>query len=174
MKLCKFTVLSLLFSLLFLTVSTEQCGKQAGDARRAPGLCCNKFGWCDNTNVYCGPGNCQSQCPSGPTPKPPTLGPRPGGDISGVISNSVLDQILKHRNDNACQGKGNFYNYNAFINAVRSFCGFGTTRDIIVRKREIAQTSHESTVLNLIALAELRTISELTVSDSPEFCNMKL
>ncbi|KAM3287659.1 hypothetical protein P3S67_021089 [Capsicum chacoense] len=37
------------------------------------------------------------------------------------------------------------YNYNAFINAVRSFCGFGTTRDIIVRKREIAQTSHEST-----------------------------
>ncbi|KAM3344251.1 endochitinase 4-like [Capsicum galapagoense] len=145
MKLCKFTVLSLLFSLLFLTASAEQCGKQAGDARRAPGLCCNKFGWCDNTNVYCGPGNCQSQCPSGPTPKPPTLGPRPGGDISGVISNSMLDQILKHRNDNACQGKGNFYNYNAFINAVRSFCGFGTTRDIIVRKREIAQTSHEST-----------------------------
>ncbi|KAG5582060.1 hypothetical protein H5410_052687 [Solanum commersonii] len=150
MRLSEFTAFSLLFSLLLLTASAEQCGRQAGGARCAAGLCCSNFGWCGNTNDYCGPGKCQSQCPSGPSPKPPTPGPGPsGGDIGGVISNSMFDQMLKHRNDNACQGKNNFYSYNAFINAARSFGGFGTTGDTTARKREIAaffaQTSHETT-----------------------------
>lgn len=147
MRLCKFTALSsLLFSLLLLSASAEQCGSQAGGARCPSGLCCSKFGWCGNTNDYCGPGNCQSQCPGGPTPTPPT--PPGGGDLGSIISSSMFDQMLKHRNDNACQGKG-FYSYNAFINAARSFPGFGTSGDTTARKREIAaffaQTSHETT-----------------------------
>ncbi|PHU04843.1 hypothetical protein BC332_25665 [Capsicum chinense] len=129
--------------------SAEQCGSQAGGALCPSGLCCSKYGWCGDTDAYCGPGSCQSQCPGSPSPKPPTPGPGPSGDIGGVISNSMFDQMLKHRNDNACQGKNNFYNYNAFINAARSFPVFGTTGDTTARKREIAaffaQTSHETT-----------------------------
>ncbi|XP_027767959.1 uncharacterized protein LOC114074301 [Solanum pennellii] len=86
-----------------------------------------------------------SDCPGGG----PCPGPVTGGDLGSVISNSMFDQMLKHRNENSCQGKNNFYNYNAFITAARSFPGFGTSGDINARKREIAaffaQTSHETT-----------------------------
>lgn len=147
MRLSKLITLSLVFSLLSLTASAAQCGSQAGGARCPSGLYCSKFGYCGNTNEYCGSGNCQSQCPGGPTPGGST--PVPSGDLSSIISNSMFDQMLKHRNDNACQGKGNFYSYNAFINAARSFASFGTTGDIDVRKRDVAaffaQTSHETT-----------------------------
>lgn len=55
--------------------------------------------------------------------------------------------MLKHRNDAACPGK-DFYTYEAFISAAKSFGGFATTGDINTRKREIAaflaQTSHET------------------------------
>ncbi|KAH0677115.1 hypothetical protein KY285_024916 [Solanum tuberosum] len=55
--------------------------------------------------------------------------------------------MLKHRNHNVCQGKNNFYSYNAFRQVL--YPGFGTTGDITTRKREIvaffAQTSHEIT-----------------------------
>ncbi|NP_001412762.1 endochitinase 3 precursor [Nicotiana tabacum] len=152
MRLLEFTALSsLLVLFLLLAVSAEQCGKQAGGARCPSGMCCSNFGWCGNTQDYCGPGKCQSQCPSGPgpTPRPPTPTPGPStGDISNIISSSMFDQMLKHRNDNTCQGKS-FYTYNAFITAARSFRGFGTTGDTTRRKREVAaffaQTSHETT-----------------------------
>lgn len=151
MRLLKFTALSsLLVLFLVLAVSAEQCGRQAGGARCPSGMCCSNFGWCGNTQDYCGPGKCQSQCPScpGPTPRPPTPPGPSTGDISNIISSSMFDQMLKHRNDNACQGKG-FYTYNAFITAARSFRGFGTTGDTTRRKREVAaffaQTSHETT-----------------------------
>nr|8HNF_A Chain A, Anc5, ancestral GH19 chitinase [synthetic construct] len=65
-----------------------------------------------------------------------------------MISRSMFDQLLKHRNDGACPAKG-FYTYDAFIAAAKSFPSFGTTGDTDVRKREIAaflgQTSHETT-----------------------------
>ncbi|XP_027360535.1 endochitinase-like [Abrus precatorius] len=71
-----------------------------------------------------------------------------GDDVGSVISASLFEQLLKHRNDPACEGKG-FYTYNAFVTAARSFGGFGTTGDFNTRKREIAaflaQTSHETT-----------------------------
>ncbi|CAL9174531.1 unnamed protein product [Musa hybrid cultivar] len=70
------------------------------------------------------------------------------GSVGSIISSSVFDQMLKHRNDAACPGKG-FYTYNAFIAATNSFSGFGTTGDDATKKREIAaflaQTSHETT-----------------------------
>ena len=71
-----------------------------------------------------------------------------GGDIGSLIPQSLFDQILKHRNDANCPGKG-FYTYNAFISAAKSFGGFATAGDTNTRKREIAaflaQTSHETT-----------------------------
>lgn len=71
-----------------------------------------------------------------------------GQDITSIITKAQFEQMLKHRNDANCPAKG-FYTYEAFIVAARSFSGFGTTGDVITRKREIAaffgQTSHETT-----------------------------
>ncbi|XP_031276022.1 basic endochitinase-like [Pistacia vera] len=69
-------------------------------------------------------------------------------DVRSLISKDLFEQILKHRNDAACEGKG-FYTYEAFVNAANSFGAFATTGDTNTRKREIAaflaQTSHETT-----------------------------
>nr|AYN74359.1 chitinase 5 [Eucommia ulmoides] len=69
-------------------------------------------------------------------------------DVGSIVSGSLFDQMLRHRNDGGCPARG-FYTYEAFISAARSFGGFGTTGDLATRKREIAaflaQTSHETT-----------------------------
>lgn len=71
-----------------------------------------------------------------------------GGDVSSVISRAQFDQLLKHRNDQACPAKG-FYTYDAFVAAAKSFPGFGTTGTRDTRYQEVAaflaQTSHETT-----------------------------
>ncbi|KAL6011877.1 Chitinase 1 [Asimina triloba] len=140
------SALIFLLALLFSVTGeawAEQCGTQAGGALCPGGLCCSQFGWCGNTPPYCGQG-CQSQCGGGPTPVPPS----PGGSLASLVSGSLFDQILKHRNDAACPAKG-FYTYDAFINAARAFPNFAADGDTNTRKREIAaflaQTSHETT-----------------------------
>ncbi|KAF8405504.1 hypothetical protein HHK36_010411 [Tetracentron sinense] len=129
-------VLFSLFSLLGREALAEQCGRQAGGALCPGGACCSQFGWCGSTADYCGSG-CQSQCSQSG-----------GGDLGSLISRSLFDQILKHRNDGNCPAHG-FYTYDAFIAAAKSFGGFATTGDTTARKREIAaflaQTSHETT-----------------------------
>jgi basic endochitinase B len=133
------------------TTRAEQCGSQAGGAVCPNNLCCSKWGYCGSTTDYCGTG-CQSQCTPGngsPPPPPPTPPTSGGGNgVASIISQSLFEQMLKHRNDSACPGKG-FYTYDAFIAAANSFNGFGTTGDLDTRKREIAaffgQTSHETT-----------------------------
>ncbi|XP_038708588.1 endochitinase-like [Tripterygium wilfordii] len=71
-----------------------------------------------------------------------------GVGVESIINPALFDQMLRYRNDGRCQSKG-FYTYNAFVEAARSFEGFGTTGDVDTRKREIvaffAQTSHETT-----------------------------
>ncbi|XP_020093752.1 chitinase 11-like [Ananas comosus] len=71
-----------------------------------------------------------------------------GQSVSSIITQSLFNQMLKHRNDAACPAKG-FYTYDAFVQAANSFRGFGTTGDLVTRKRELAaffgQTSHETT-----------------------------
>lgn len=115
--------------------SAEQCGRQAGGKVCPGGACCSKYGWCGNTPDYCGDG-CQSQCSSS------------SSDIGKLITSSMFNNMLKHRNEGSCPGKG-FYTYDAFIAAAKSFPGFATTGDTTARKREIAaflaQTSHETT-----------------------------
>ncbi|XP_072969394.1 chitinase 1-like [Typha angustifolia] len=120
----------------------EQCGSQAGGALCPNGQCCSQYGWCGTTSDYCGTG-CQSQCGGG--------GGGGGGGSGGVaslISQSVFDQMLLHRNDAACPAHG-FYTYDAFVAAANSFGAFATTGDTTTKKREIAaflaQTSHETT-----------------------------
>ncbi|XP_030955253.1 endochitinase-like isoform X2 [Quercus lobata] len=140
----------ILLSLAFLLGSTwaEQCGRQANGAICPNGLCCSQHGWCGTTTEYCGNG-CQSQCkPAATTPSKPTPTPSGGGgDVGSLISLSLFNELLKHR-DNGCPSHG-FYTYDAFITAAQSFGGFGTTGDVNTRKRELAaflaQTSHKTT-----------------------------
>ncbi|WVZ78403.1 hypothetical protein U9M48_026116 [Paspalum notatum var. saurae] len=134
--------------------SGGQCGSQAGGALCPNGLCCSQWGYCGSTADYCGTG-CQSQCGGGgggggssPPPSPTPPAPSGGGSVASIISQSLFDQMLLHRNDAACPAQG-FYTYSAFIAAANAFPGFGTTGDTNTRKREIAaflgQTSHETT-----------------------------
>ncbi|KAG5530093.1 hypothetical protein RHGRI_030454 [Rhododendron griersonianum] len=78
-----------------------------------------------------------------------------GGGVSSLISKAVFEQMLKHRNDAACEGKG-FYTYEAFIDAADAFYGFGTTGNDTTKKREIAaflaQTSHETSGIVLFSV----------------------
>ncbi|CAL5050249.1 unnamed protein product [Urochloa decumbens] len=152
-------VVAMLAAAFAASARGEQCGSQAGGALCPNCLCCSKWGWCGSSDAYCGDG-CQSQCtgscgggptpptpPSGGGPSPPTP-PSGGSSVGSIISQSLFDQMLLHRNDNACPAKG-FYTYAAFIAAANSFPGFGTTGDDNTRKREVAaflgQTSHETT-----------------------------
>jgi chitinase len=68
--------------------------------------------------------------------------------VASIISESLFNQMLLHRNDAACPAKG-FYTYAAFIAAAKKFPGFGTTGGADTQKRELAaflaQTSHETT-----------------------------
>ena len=152
MGLMKLSSLIICLTLL-LGASAEQCGRQAGGAKCPNGLCCSNHGWCGNTADHCGAGKCQTQCgssstPTPSTPTPATPSPNSGGDVGSIISSSLFDQMLKHRNDPRCSAN-RFYTYDAFIAAARSFNGFGTTGDDTTRKREVAaflaQTSHETT-----------------------------
>lgn len=68
-------------------------------------------------------------------------------DVGALIGKDFFERMLLHRNDAACSAKG-FYTHEAFIEATRSFHGFGTTGDTNTRKKEIAaflaQTSQET------------------------------
>nr|CAB3469079.1 unnamed protein product [Digitaria exilis] len=112
----------------------EQCGSQANGALCPNGQCCSKYGWCGTTSDYCTNG-CQSQCS--------------GGGVGSIISESLFNQMLLHRNDAGCPANG-FYTYAAFLAAANAFPGFGTTGSSLdVQKRELAaflaQTSDETT-----------------------------
>ncbi|KAJ7550567.1 hypothetical protein O6H91_07G106600 [Diphasiastrum complanatum] len=127
-----------------------QCGSGAGNKVCSGGLCCSKYGYCGTSDAYCGNG-CQSgRCTgsSGGGGGGSTGGTPSGQGISSIITNSVFDNMLKHRNEQSCPAHG-FYTYSAFLNAASSFKEFGTTGDLATQKKELAaffaQTSHETT-----------------------------
>jgi basic endochitinase B len=135
-------------ALFFMSARAQQCGTQAGGALCPDCLCCSQWGYCGSTPDYCTDG-CQSQCfgsgcgGGGGTPATP-----PSGPVSEIISESLFNEMLLHRNDVACPAIG-FYTYDAFIAAANAFPGFGTTGGADTQKRELAaflaQTSHETT-----------------------------
>ena len=102
-------------------ISAQQCGKQKQGKRCSGGLCCSQYGYCGSSKQYCGTG-CQSQCKSSAAVD----------DISNVISLSEFSTMLSK-----C-ANGGLSNYDAFINAARSFSGFGTTGEMDTRKKEVA------------------------------------
>ncbi|TVU19305.1 hypothetical protein EJB05_35446, partial [Eragrostis curvula] len=132
----------LAFAAAATVARAEQCGSQAGGALCPNCLCCSRFGFCGDTDPYCGAG-CQSQCGGCPGPSPPG----PGG-VGSVVPRDLFERLLLHRNDAACRASG-FYRYDDFLAAAAAFPEFGTTGGPEQRKREVAaflgQTSHETT-----------------------------
>jgi len=68
--------------------------------------------------------------------------------VSSVVSEELFDSIFLHKDNAACPAK-NFYTYDSFIMASRSFPRFGSSGSLITRKREVAaflaQISRETT-----------------------------
>ncbi|KAK3135697.1 hypothetical protein QOZ80_5BG0422350 [Eleusine coracana subsp. coracana] len=104
-------------------VRAPQCGAQAGGALCPNGLCCSQFGYCGVTNDYCGAG-CQSQC---------SVNARSGG-AGSVVTRELFERMLPCHD---CPDR-DFYTYDAFLAAARSFPAFGATGDEDARKREVA------------------------------------
>nr|WED30098.1 anti-fungal protein [Eucommia ulmoides] len=140
----RFSLLTLLclFPFFLAAVTAQTCASRCPRPCNA-GLCCSIYGYCGSGNAYCGAGNCRCQC-RGVTLQDLT----PGGDITSLITPDLFYGMLRHSNDSACPAV-NFYTYDAFIAAARSFPGFATTGDSNVRRRELAaffaQISHETT-----------------------------
>lgn len=68
--------------------------------------------------------------------------------VSSVVSEELFNSIFLHKDNAACPAK-NFYTYDSFIMASRSFRRFGSCGSLTTRKREVAaflaQISHETT-----------------------------
>ncbi|KAL2920924.1 Endochitinase CH25, partial [Bienertia sinuspersici] len=153
MKIKLSSTLALLILTLVLLVDqgvTQECGSQVDfKFNCTQGQCCSNYGWCGTTDVYCGEGNCQSQCPepSPPLPPSPPPPPMPPDPITDIISEDLFNEMLMYRNNDICPAHG-FYTYYSFITAASSFPEFGNTGDLETRKRELAaffgQTSHET------------------------------
>ncbi|KAG6540091.1 hypothetical protein Mapa_018546 [Marchantia paleacea] len=98
----------------------EECGEQANFDLCPDGLCCSQYGWCGNTDPYCG-GGCQSQCGSS--------SPSSGG-IASVISEDMYNQLFPNRNA--------IYTYQNFVEAGNSYPTIGTEGSREQQLREIA------------------------------------
>lgn len=120
MKIINFSALIIVFFALLLATSVASDGECAADGPRCPDyLCCSKAGYCGDTEDYCSPENCQSQCP----------------DITDIFTESLFDRLLP--NIENCPAKG-FYTYDDFLTAARRFPEFGNTGDKEIRTRELA------------------------------------
>ncbi|ERN20351.1 hypothetical protein AMTRI_Chr06g200630 [Amborella trichopoda] len=94
--------------------------------------CCSQYGYCGSTDEYCGNG-----CKEGPCKNSaPTGGGNNGVVVSNIVTQAFFDGIISQA-DGSCAGK-QFYTRDAFLNALGSYSGFGTTGSTDDSKREIA------------------------------------
>ncbi|KAK1307159.1 Chitinase 1 [Acorus calamus] len=97
------------------------CGKEANNKLCPNDLCCSKYGYCGISVYHCGDG-CQSQC-DGADPEPPEEGV---GPVGSLVSQSLFEEMLKHRNDEVCPAR-KFFRYHDFMVSGNSFEGFAST-----------------------------------------------
>ncbi|CAH8362527.1 unnamed protein product [Eruca vesicaria subsp. sativa] len=89
--------------------------------------------------------------PPSPPPPPPSCPPPPPdptGGLTDIITRSQFDEMLKHRNDEACPARC-FYTYDAFIHAAKTIPSFANVGDTATRKKDLAaffgQSSYQTT-----------------------------
>ncbi|KAL1188431.1 Endochitinase CHI [Cardamine amara subsp. amara] len=107
-------------------VTSQNCGC-------APDFCCSQWGYCGQTDDYCGEGCREGPCKRGGDVNNGNSGG--GGDavsLEGTVTPEFFNSIINQARDN-CAGKG-FYSHNAFIAAANSYTSFGSS----ISKREIA------------------------------------
>ncbi|CAI9108588.1 OLC1v1008232C1 [Oldenlandia corymbosa var. corymbosa] len=122
--------LVIIFSILALVVASsfprlisgQNCGCD-------PGVCCSKWGYCGTNDDYCGDG-----CQSGPCNS--LSAGNNGANVADIVSDTFFNGIANQA-DSGCAGKG-FYTRSAFLDALNSYSGFGTTGSTDDSKREIA------------------------------------
>lgn len=115
---------------LILTVSKPVTSQNCGCASD---LCCSQWGYCGQTDDYCGEGCREGPCHGGGGANNGNSGG--GGDavtLEGTVTPEFFNSIINQARDN-CAGKG-FYSHNAFIAAANSYTTFGSS----ISKREIA------------------------------------
>jgi len=123
-----FPVIVLVVLAFVVQVASQQCGEEADGALCANNLCCSKYGYCGTGDLYCGDGCQNGPCTVSPPP-PPSPPPAPGG-LGEILSESLFNSFFPNRNQ--------FYNYDSFIEAAKSFPEFAATGDMEQRKQEVA------------------------------------
>ncbi|CAI9108587.1 OLC1v1008231C1 [Oldenlandia corymbosa var. corymbosa] len=122
--------LAIIFSVLVLVMASSLPQPISGQNCGCKGLCCSKWGYCGTGNDYCGSGCREGPCYSSGG------GGGGGGGVAGIVSDAFFNGIANQAGS-GCAGK-RFYTRSAFLNAVKSYPGFGTTGSVDVAKREIA------------------------------------
>ncbi|XP_058780269.1 endochitinase PR4-like [Vicia villosa] len=109
-------------------VSAQNCGC-------AEGVCCSQYGYCGNTDAYCGTGCQEGPCKGGNIP-PSTPSPSNDVNVADIVTpeffNSIIDQAAS-----SCAGKS-FYTRAAFLDALNSYNQFGRAGSSDDSKREVA------------------------------------
>ncbi|KAI3954909.1 hypothetical protein MKW92_051831 [Papaver armeniacum] len=107
--------------------------------------CCSQYNYCGTSDAYCGKGCKSGLCtgtpvsttPSSPgtpvIPTPSSPGTALGSIVTPAFFSSIIDQAGLW-----CPAGKNFYTRDAFLEAAKSYPGFGTTGSLDDIKREIA------------------------------------
>lgn len=122
-----FSLLLTTLFVLFLTVCKPVTSQNCGCASD---FCCSQYGYCGQTDEYCGDG-----CREGPCRGSNSGGGGGGGDavsLEGTVTPEFFNSIISQARD-GCAGKG-FYSHDTFIAAANSYPSFGSP----ISKREIA------------------------------------
>lgn len=111
-----------------LLVVAQNCG--CGD-----GVCCSQWGYCGNTDPYCGEGCREGPC-SGGSSGGGGGGSGGGGSISDMVTDAFFNGIIDQASS-SCAGK-NFYSRSSFLDALNFYPEFGTGGSDDDTKREVA------------------------------------
>lgn len=100
----------------------------------ASGLCCSQYGYCGSSDEYCGQGCQQGPCTGGTTT--PSTPSGKGGSVADIVTPDFFNGIINQASSD-CAGK-KFYSRHGFLDAVKSYSGFGRLGSADDSKREIA------------------------------------
>lgn len=126
MSIAKLAIAFFIMIMVPKSISAQNCGCEEG-------LCCSQFGYCGNTDPYCGTGCKQGPCYAGQTP--PSL-PNNDANVADILTQDFFNRIIDQA-DSSCAGK-NFYTRAAFLDALNSYNQFGRSGSLDDSKREVA------------------------------------